>query len=830
MLFNAENYGKYFNFGILRPLMRIVFFILTSAVTIALCIILNTKVLLPAPLGRLLSPQEGIWQNAEPVKEDFNASLSLKGLTGKVTVYLDDRLVPHVFAEQENDAYFVQGYLHAKFRLWQMELQTLAAAGRASEVVGDIALNHDREFRRLGMVFAAENSLKEMEKDERVKGECDAYTAGVNAYIESLTRANLPLEYKLLGYYPEKWSNLKSALFLKYMSYDLASHEEDFEMTNAKNYFSPEQFMALFPTYHDSIDPIIPKGTVYQAPKVHPQTPATADSLYFARDTISAEEYSKADKANGSNNWAVSGTKTASGYPILCNDPHLGLNLPSLWYEIQLSTPAFNAYGVSFPGAPGVVIGYNDSCAFGFTNGGRDVRDYYEVKFKDESRREYWFDSSWLPTTFRYERIRIAGKPDMIDTVAYTIFGPVMYDKSFGGKRTSSTKNYAVRWKAHDASDELLMFYLLNRAHNYNDYTNAVLNLHTPGQNVVFADKAGEIALRTQGEFPAKWKGQGDFIMPGTDSSYMWQAMIPMDETPFQYNPERGFVSSANQFPADTVYPYYLGRDYPLARGIIINRKLHELNNITVEDMQGMQTDNYNIFAEMVVPIFINHLNESLLSRQAKKYAGELKAWDKRNDFSSRGATVFYFAWQHLRDTLYVDEYKNAPQPISYPLDFTVMESLLRDSAYSFIDNINTPQKETLEDLVAAALNATALDCEKLDETGTMDWGNFKDTKITHLLRLDALSRLHVPIGGGEHIINATKTTHGPSWRMIVSLEPQTKAFGVYPGGQNGNPGSIYYDNFIDQWAAGKYYPLWLMKKEEAKDNRIKWVMNFTNS
>lgn len=810
--------------------MRIVYFILSTAVTIALCIILNSKAVLPAPLGRLLSPQEGIWQNAESVNEDFNADLSFKGLKGKVTVYMDNRLVPHVFAEQENDAYFVQGYLHAKFRLWQMELQTLAAAGRASEIVGEVALNHDREFRRLGMVYAAENSLKEMEKDERVKGECDAYTAGVNAYIESLTRANLPLEYKLLGYQPEKWSNLKSALFLKYMSYDLASHEEDFEMTNAKNYFSPDQFKALFPTYHDSIDPIIPKGTVYQKPKVHPVTPASADSVYFSRDTVSAEEYSKADKENGSNNWAVSGSKTATGYPILCNDPHLGLNLPSLWYEIQLSTPEFNAYGVSFPGAPGVVIGFNDSCAFGFTNGGRDVRDYYEVKFKDESRKEYWFDSTWQPTSFRYEQIKIAGKPDLIDTVAYTLFGPVMYDKSFGGKRTTSAKNYAVRWKAHDASDELLMFYLLNRAHNYNDYTNAVLNLHTPGQNVVFADKAGEIALRTQGEFPAKWKGQGDFIMPGTDSSYMWQGMIPMDETPFQYNPERGFVSSANQFPADTVYPYYLGRDYPLARGLIINRKLSQMQQISVADMQQMQTDNYNIFAQMVVPIFSHHLKDSLLSADAKKYADELMKWDYRNEINSRGATIFYFAWNHLRDTIYADEYKNAPQPISKPLDFTVMEALLSDSAYTFLDNINTPQKETLEDMVAAALNATAIDCKHLDKTASLDWGNYKDTRITHLLKLDALSRLHVPIGGGEHIINATKTTHGPSWRMIVSLEPQTRAFGVYPGGQNGNPGSKFYDDFIDQWAKGKYYPLWLMKKEEDKDNRIKWVMNFSNS
>src|SRR5205085_1673272 len=207
------------------------------------------------------------------------------------------------------------------------------------------------------------------------------------------------------------------------------------KMTNAKNYFSKADFDLLYPPIQDSLDPVIPKGTVFAPPKVIPVIPATADSLYFSRDTtVHVEEVVKPDKDNGSNNWAVSGSKTSSGAPILCNDPHLGLNLPSLWYEMQLSTPAFNAYGATFPGAPGVIIGYNDSCAFGFTNGGRDVRDYYEITFRDNSRKQYWFNNEWKETSFRIETIKVMGEPKFYDTVAYTIFGPVMYDRSFGGK------------------------------------------------------------------------------------------------------------------------------------------------------------------------------------------------------------------------------------------------------------------------------------------------------------------------------------------------------------------------------------------------------------
>lgn len=808
--------------------MRIVPFIIFGLITAGLIIILNTRLLLPAPLGKLLSPQHGIWQNAEPVNEDFTEELSFPDLAGKVNVYLDDRLVPHIFAEHENDAYFVQGYLHAKFRLWQMELQTLAAAGRASEILGDVGLNHDREFRRLGMVYGAENSLKEVEKDPVIKAECDAYTAGVNAYIESLSESELPIEYKLIGYYPERWSNLKTALFLKYMSYDLAAHEDDFEMTNAKGFFSKEDFATLYPNIPDSADPIIPKGTIYSKSKLELTIPASADSLYFNNNSSAGITLQKPDKDNGSNNWAVSGKKTQSGYPILANDPHLGLNLPSIWFEIQISTPEFNAYGVSFPGSPGVIIGFNDSCAFGFTNAGRDVRDYYEIKFKDDSKQEYWFNNQWTKTDLRFEKIKRKGKPDFIDTVAYTVFGPVMFDKSFTGNKTAGDKYYAVRWKANDPSNELKLFNMLNRAKNYADYSAAIVNLHTPGQNCVFATKSGDIALRTQGEFPAKWKGQGDFIMPGTDDSYIWQGMIPMDETPFQYNPERNFVSSANQLPADSTYPYYLGGGYPPYRGIIVNRRLNEMDNISVDDIKSLQTDNYNVFGEMATPVFVKNMQVQELDPAEKKYFDLLSAWDYRNDVNSKGATVFFLTWQHFEDTVWNDDFAKAPKVIKRPFESTLLEAILNDSAFKFLDDINTAIVETLADAVTAAFKKAVIELKDLENKKTLEWARYKGTKVVHLAKLEPFSRLHLPIGGGTHCINATKANHGASWRMIVSLTPETEAYGVYPGGQNGNPGSKYYDNFIDTWAAGKYYSIWVMKQSEEIDKRIKGKITFT--
>jgi penicillin G amidase len=809
--------------------MRILPFIISLAITVGLVIVFNSRLVLPVPLGTLLSPQHGIWQNAEDENANFNAELKFPQLTGKVDVYIDDRLVPHVFAEQEDDAYFVQGYLHAKFRLWQMEIQAYAAAGRASEILGDKALNHDREFRRLGMVYAAENSLKQMEADTIIKAECDAYTAGVNAYINNLTESQLPIEYKLIGYEPEQWSNLKTALFLKYMSYDLAGKDNDFEMTNAKSCFNNSDFNKLFPLTQDSLDPIIPKGTVYANPKVIVKAPANADSIYFNNQDIANVEEEKSDEDDGSNNWAVNGTKTKSGAPILCNDPHLALNLPSLWYEMQISTPTFNAYGATFPGAPGVVIGFNDNCAFGFTNAGRDVRDYYKITFRDDSKKEYWYNNEWKHADIRIETIKIKDEPDYLDTVAYTVFGPVMYDKSFTGGKTDGDKYYAVRWKAHDSSDELKFFNLLDRAKDYADYSEAITYLHTPGQNCVFACKDGDIAIRAQGEFPAKWKGQGDFIMPGEDSSYMWQGMIPQDETPFQYNPSRGFVSSANQKPTDTAYPYYLGRDYPPYRGLLINRKLSAMNAIIPQDMMALQTDDYNIFAEIAMPIFLKNIKEDALNANEKKYFDVLRSWNLENDVHAKGATVFDILWNRFYDTVYDDEYANAPKVIMKPFASTLLEAVLKDSAYKFLDNISTEKKETLPDDATAAFKSACIELNKLEQEGKLEWARCKDTHLSHLTKLAPFSCLHLPIGGGTNCINATKNDHGPSWRMIVSLTPQTEAYGIYPGGQSGNPGSKYYDNFVDKWVAGKYNTLWMMAQDEERDKRVQWKMIFSN-
>jgi penicillin amidase len=811
--------------------MRIFGCIFSALITIALIYVLNIQLSVDGNktprFGFFLSPQTGFWQTAEPADEVFNGDLKFPQLTGKTEVYFDERLVPHIYAENENDAWFVQGYLHAKFRLWQMDFQAYAAGGRLSEILGDSAygtnfLKIDKFFRRLGMVYAAEKTLHAIETDPLLKSACDAYTAGVNAYINSLSEKDYPVEYKLLNYQPEPWTNMKSALFAKYMSYDLAGYEQDFEKTNAKAYFSRQQYEKLFPYLDDSLQPIITDALPKIKNALVIKPPASLDSIYLNYKLTVAPENApvKPNKKNGSNNWAVAGSKTKSGRPILCNDPHLSLNLPSLWYEMHISTPEFNTYGATLPGAPNILIGFNENCAWGLTNSERDVRDYYEVKFRDTTMQEYWYNGDWRKAEMRDEIIRIRNKSSDTEHIALTLWGPVMYDPHYPDK-LNTNKYYACRWKAHDESDELGCILKLVRAKNYNDYVNAISKFTCPGQNFVFADKSGDIAIRHQGMFPALWYRQGDFIMPGTDSSYAWQGYIPDSLNMIMHNPERGFVSSANQWPYDPrVYPYYMPASFSLYRSWLINRNLSSMQNITTDDMEKLQTNFYNLLAEKGRPVLLHYIDSSKLSNKEMQYLSIVASWDLTNDAASTGATVFKLWMDSSISKLYGDELRQSHLPMPEVEPGTLIKDITKDSAYLFADDITTSKKETVKDDITAAFKSVIPELEKAEHDKILAWGKFKDGGLSHLLHITAFSRLHLNAGGGENIINAFEKDHGPGWRMIVELTDEINAYGVYPGGQSGNPGSKYYDDFVDTWTAGKYYQIHFYKKEQASSQK----------
>ncbi len=826
--------------------MRLLPLIASAIVTTALVFTLNVQLKLgnaKAPrLGYFLSPQHGFWKNAEKIDANFDASIVANELQGNVDVYVDDRLVPHIYADHDQDAYFVQGYLHAKFRLWQMDFETRVASGRLSEIAGADKLPIDRMFRRLGMVYGAEKTEANInETNPNMKATVDAYTAGVNAYIKQLDPADLPFEFKLMNYAPEDWTPKKTYLFLMFMSYDLTGRSAslDLQMTNTRDYLGYDLFDKLYTNNQDSLDPIIPKGTMYEKPSIVPVKPMNADSAYLRKansiafNTVDMPE--APDKNNGSNNWAVAGSKTKSGRPILSSDPHLGLNLPSLWYEMQITTPTHSTYGASFPGSPAVIIGFNDSLAWGVTNAGRDVFDYYEVKFKDSTQNEYWFNGAWKATTKRTEVIKVKDSLDVVEDIAMTHWGPTMFDAHYQNTQ-SNGRSLAVQWTAHRISTGVETFYLLNRAKNYDDYLHAISLWTCPGQNFVLATKSGDIAIKQQGSFVARWERQGDFIMPGEDSSFQWQGIIPGNENPMIKNPERGFVSSANQKSTDASYPYYLGAAsaLPLYRGISVNMHLNKMSQITAEDMQALQTDNYNVFAATARPALMKYIQVDKLSNDAKRMVAEMTNWDLYNNENAKGITCFKIIWDSVEQAVWGDELGGSAIPLLKPEAYVLLDQMLKDTNWSIADDIRT--KNIVEDLKTQVTLGVEKATEKLlslEKENKLEWSLFKATRVMHLTKTPALSRMNLPIGGGVNIINATTENHGPSWRMVVHLTDEIEAYGLYPGGQSGNPGSPYYDTFVNYWAEGKYYRLLFLSKEKLKQSeRTKWHIQFqkTNS
>ena len=824
--------------------MRLLPLIASAIATTALVFTLNVQLTLgnaKAPrLGYFLSPQHGFWKNAEKIDANFDASILANELEGDVEVYVDDRLVPHIYADHDQDAYFVQGYLHAKFRLWQMDFETRVASGRLSEIAGADKLPIDRMFRRLGMVYGAEKTEAAINTNNpTMKATVDAYTAGVNAYIKQLDPADLPFEFKLMNYAPEEWTPKKTYLFLMFMSYDLTgrSASVDLQMSNTRDYLGYDLFDQLYTNKQDSLDPIIPITTQYEKPSIVPLKPLNADSAYLhkansiAFNTVDMPE--APDKNNGSNNWAVSGTKTKSGRPILCSDPHLGLNLPSLWYEIQITTPTHSTYGASFPGSPAVIIGFNDSLAWGVTNAGRDVFDYYEVKFKDSTENEYWFNGAWQATTKRTEVIKVKDSLDVVENIAITHWGPTMFDAHYQNQQ-SNGRNLAVQWTAHNSSTGVETFYLLNRAKNYDDYLHAISLWTCPGQNFVLATKSGDIAIKQQGSFVARWERQGDFIMPGEDTSFQWQGIIPNNENPMIKNPERGFVSSANQKSTDASYPYYLGAAsaFPLYRGISVNTQLKNRIQITTEDMQALQTDNYNVFAATARPALMKYIQMDQLGPDAKRMVNEMTQWDLYNSVNSKGITCFKIIWDSVEQAVWGDELSGSTIPLMKPEAYVLLDQMLKDTNWRIADDIRT--KDKIEDLKTQVTLGVKKATEKLialEKENKLAWSLFKATRVLHLTKMPALSRMNLPIGGGVNIINATTENHGPSWRMVVHLTDEIEAYGLYPGGQSGNPGSPYYDTFVNYWAEGKYYRLLFLPKDKLKQSeRIKWHMQFQKS
>lgn len=721
--------------------------------------------------------------------------VKIASLKEQVLVVRDNAGVPHLKAENERDLFIAQGYVQAQDRLFQMDLSRRQASGRLSEVIGEATVNNDKYFRTLGLRRAAEASFGEYttEGKEVLKW----FAEGVNIFREEAIKdGKLPIEFSILGYEPEPWTEVDSLTIGKYMAYDLGGNWEDqaFRMYLLQK-FPKDKALDLFPSY--------PKEGPYIVSDINLDIEKS-----FASAVIPHE-------FNGSNNWVVSGDKTSTGKPLLADDPHLSLATPSIWYQMQLEAPTINVSGVIFAGIPGIILGHNEKIAWGVTNTGPDVQDLYIEKRNPNDKTEFSYNGKWERAEILKETIKVKDKKTIDYDVTITRHGPVISEFAADSGKENVL---SLRWTAHDPSAELEAILNMNKAASWGEFEKALEKFNTPAQNFVFASTNGDIAFKANGNIPIRKKGDSLLPVPGWNDEYEWKGYIPYDKLPKVVNPKEGYISTANNKVISDDYPYHISNHWAQPyRQMRIQEVLKSKDNMTVKDMKALQMDIKNLQAEEFVPQFLKALsnNENDKVREVLK---ELEKWDFQDHKDSAAPLIFNVWMTNISTVLYEDSIPSETFAL-FSGRKPVLDKLLREGLKG---NPGPWVKEQggIQKLLETSLLRTIKDLENSQGSTTKKWkwGEFHQVRFDH--PLSSVSPLNyifnskggIPTSGSGVTVQAAgfkvdgTVNHGASWRFVADLNDLSKTYHLVGPGQSGHLKSDHYNDQLQAWADGTYH------------------------
>lgn len=777
----------------------------------------------------------GLYFWARASVQDLEGSAPLAGLDSTVTVYVDGAAIPHVFAASEADLFRAQGWIHASERLWQLELWKRTARGRLAEVFGEAGLGSDRLIRTLDLWGAAERSLESLPPGARSL--LEAYAEGVNARIRSWS-GPWPPEFLLLDIEPGPWTPRHSVAVGKLMALDLTSWQSELARYVSRRALPPEKARYLTLPYPDwgptIVDPgtaPLPEGERLDTASV-PSSPPGGDASRAPRITglgrtpdptargaatgvgesagSGLPEVPVGTGFSASNSWAVAGVRSWAGQPLLANDMHLTLRAPSTWYlnALHAEGPDLHVAGLSIPGVPGVIVGYNREIAWGFTNGMVDDIDFV-VENVAPDRSVYRTGDGWERFSVRRETIRVLGRPDpVVLPVRSTIRGPVLSDILPGLEATMS-----VLWTGLLPTTELRGILAMNRARDPEAFDRAIQVFDAPQQNVIFATARGELGYRLSGRVPIRTGWDGSSPVPFRSVGEGWSRFWPSDSTPATRNPPGGFLATANNLQARGLFDV-LGTAYPVpfrARRIV-DRLQGELA-WTVDLMRGLQTDTRSLFADRVL-----HRAVAAADRIDADSAGSLLgSWNHQASLDSRPTTLFYVWLYRLRNLIAGDELADLePAWRTFPDD--ALLKTLEDEGSPWVDDIRTAEVETLVTLEERAMR------DALAAAAGRPWGEVHHERSAHPLGsvewLDRIFGFDVgpyPAPGGPHTVRADGgdwsaldstawhppfgSTYGPSQRFLAELRPgRSLGYFLLPTGQSGNPFSPHYRDMASRW------------------------------
>ncbi len=735
----------------------------------------------------LFSFDEGVWRTELLPME----RATFPELKAPVDVAFDNNGIPHVVAQNDDDLYFAQGVLSAHYRLFQMEITARAGMGEISEMLGPRAAMYDRFFVTFGMRDAVRAEAAELLKDPHTGQVIQAYARGVNAYIQQLSQANLPVEYKLTGAWPRRWTRESVASLLKIMTFRLAGRSNDLRLTKILKAVGREKTSELFPEF-------MPDGLEEFFINFTPAKMARHDYGWkydFVTQFTNFPTFLSPVETNGSNSWAVGPDKSKTGASILANDTHLGLQLPAFWFESQLISPSTNVYGVTFPGAPGIILGFNQKLAWGVTNGTTDVLDWYQVEFKDPNSLEYKFGGEWRKAEFKEERIeQHGGEPESVP-VLRTDYGYVM--------SRNGNLGLAAKWTGHQTSNELKVLLTLDTASSVKECVDALHDWKAPIQNFTCADERN-ISIYHAGRIPKRISGQGRVVEEASGEKSLWQGEIPFEELPHEINPARGFVFSANERPVGPSYPYYLGWDYEEPfRGQRIRALLTERYKLDGNDFIQIQNDIMNQHAALALPYMLRHLRDTNLGTREKTLREALRQWDFLERAKSIEPSVFEAWWWQI-DSLLWHDLKTDERPL-YPRKARTIWFFKQWEENKEKYQAWLKPYAGLDDLVTSAYQNAIHDLEENygDDTSQWLWSAVQKTQLNHVAKFPGFST-EVVMDGGRYSVMANSGNHGPAWKLVVEMGPTPRAWSQFPGGETGNPLDPEYDKFVHAWSRGE--------------------------
>ncbi len=780
--------------------------------------------------GPMLEPVDGLWKTARLAKPWQSETIKLDGMQDSVRVEMDERGVPHINASSDLDAMAALGYTVVRDRLFEVDFIHRVSTGRLSDLLGSAALRIDRHFHETGIVDAVRRNTELL--PNRMPREYEAvlaYMQGANTWLATLDPSAYPLEYRLLGAEPPQELTPEHTMALyAYMAYDLSFRNSDRRHSQTQAALGNEVYQQLFPEFSTWEIPIIreeegnwgPGGftaadresaptsaavsassmSVTDSPRVdHARTNPEAGQSTYSTEALSIPMAEGFIEGKGSNNWAVSGSRSVTGMPILAGDMHLTLSLPAIWYEAHMITPTTNVYGVTFPAVPGIVEGITPTIAWAFTNTGSDQLDTYRIQLNAE-RTQYFFDGTWRDLEIKTDTIRVKDADPVPITIPYTHFGPV---------QQLDEGDFVIRWVGHEFGTTFAAIWDMNRATNYEEFELATRQWDYPMQNILYAGRDSVIAIRSTGLLPIRGHGNAHGVLDGTTSDTEWIGRVPFNELPHVVEPAKGYLASTNQRPAPEGYPHYLGQDWrAVFRSVRIDELLSSKQRHSADDLALYQSDQKAVqVTHFVAPL--DSLED--LSEGAERMRRRLQAFDGVMSVESTDARLFDWYYNALwREMWDEDVFWSGVAP----KDVRILELAQSDPEHVWFDRVDTPERETAADVFRGALENAAEQWAD-DDYADVPWGEVQTLQMQHITGaepLRALWRENMPFGGYRETLSPSRTNpvrFSASWRVVVDFATSPpQARGIYPGGQSGNPFSTLYDAHIQKFLDFDYYAI----------------------